>query len=467
MAENIDLKKIKKIHFTGIKGVGMTALALCVKDMGIKVSGSDINELFVTDEVLKKEDIYWKKGFHPNNLKNPDLLIYTAAHEGKTNPEVKACQKAKIPVLSQAEALGLLQAGKKVISVAGVGGKTTTTAMIATVLKSAKLHPSWLVGSGFVKGLGNPGKYDSQGGYFICEADEYLGRFLKQNPQIIVVTNIEYDHPDVYKNLTQTLDTFKQFFNKIPANGFIVANWDNKNIQKIIKSIKRPIISYGISKKADWQINSINQSNSKTTFSIKTKQFMIKDIVLSVPGLGNIMNATAALITCYLAKISLNEIKKGLLKFEGVKRRFEFIKKINNIHLYDDYAHHPIQLKATLRAARKFFGKKRIIAIFQPHTYSRTKALLYEFSQSFSEADWVVITDIYSSAREKKDPGISGKILAEEIRKYQKEVNYKSGVQEVCAFLKIKVKPKDIIFTLGAGNIFHWHDSIAKAIESN
>jgi len=470
--KKIDLKKVKKIHFTGIKGVGMTALALCAKDMGIKVSGSDVKEHFVTDETLKEANISWKIGFKKENIGDPDLLVFTAAHGGQVNVEVVAAEAKNIPVFSHAQALGFFMKGKESISVCGVGGKTTTSAMLACIFESAGFHPSFAVGAGSINPMGNPGKYDKKGKYFIAEADEYFTcpqdpkpRFFYQEPKIAVLSNIEFDHPDVYKNLDQTMKVFQTFIEKVPKDGLVVACMDNLNNRKLLQSIKAPVTTYGFSPESDWKISSINQSKGKVFFNLEKGDLLINNLILSVPGKFNVKNAVSALIAANFCGIPIEKIKKGLEKFKGTKRRFEFIKEFKGIKLYDDYAHHPIQLKATLEGAKKWFGKQRIIAIFQPHTYSRTKSLLKDFSRSFTDADLVIITDIYTSAREEKDPGISGKLLTQEISKFHQNVFYKKGEDEIAEFLKLKAKKGDVILTLGAGDVFNWHDKIIKSLK--
>lgn len=468
----MDLKKIKSIHFTGIKGVGMTALALCAKDLGIKVTGSDIEEYFVTDETLKNAGISWKLGFKKENIGHPDLLVFTAAHGGQVNVEVIAAEAKNIPVLSHAQALGLLMKGKQGISVCGVGGKTTISAMMATIFSSADFYPSFAVGAAKIDPLGNPGKYNKKGRYFIAEADEYFTspqnpkpRFFYQDPKIVAISNIEFDHPDVYKNLNQTLEVFQVFAGKVPKDGLVVIYLDNPNNRKLLQLIKVPVVTYGFSPQANWRITSINQSSSKLFFNLEHKGFAFNNLVLSVPGKFNVENAAAALIVANFCGIPFERIKEGLKQFKGTKRRFEFIEEVNGVRLYDDYAHHPIQIKATLRTAKEWFKNRKIIVIFQPHTYSRTKALLKDFSRSFVDADLVIITDIYTSAREKRDPCVSAELLTREIRKFNQNVIYKRGEKEVAGFLKLKAKKGDIIFTLGAGNIFNWHDKIIQNLK--
>lgn len=470
---DIKLKDIKKIHFTGIKGVGMTALALCVRDLGIKVTGSDIEEKFVTDKTLKQTKICWKKGFKKENVGKPDLLIYTCAHQGEKNPEVIYAKKQKIPVLSHAQALGLFMQDKESISVCGVGGKTTTSSIMATLLDQAGLNPSFAIGVGSINPLGLPGRYNKKGKYFVAEADEYITaprirkpRFMYQNPKIIVITNIELDHPDVYKNIGQTIDVFKKFVEKLPENGLLVCCIDNDKIKKLLQLIKVPYQTYGFSPLADWQIIKVSWLPGKMTFSIKNKDIETEDLVINIPGKFNILNATAAWVVGNFLGIGFNQLKQGLKAFKGTKRRFEFIENIDGISLYDDYAHHPIEIKATLEAAKKWFGGRRIIAVFQPHTYSRTKVLLADFAKSFIDADLIIITDIYASAREKKeDFKVSSKDLADKMRKQKANVFYLPGETQVAEFLKENTKKGDVIFTLGAGDIFLWHEDIIKKLK--
>ena len=466
--KNIKLEEIKKIHFTGIKGVGMTALALCTRDLGIRISGSDIEEKFVTDETLKQAKISWKTGFKKENVGKPDLLIYTCAHQGEENPEVLYAKARRIPVLSHAEALGLFMEEKKGISVCGVGGKTTTSSIIATVLDKTGLNPSFAIGVGSINPLGGPGKYNKKGKYFVAEADEYITspkdqkpRFMHQDPKIVVITNIELDHPDVYKNIEQTIDAFKKFLEKLPEDGLLVCCIDNDNVKKLLQLIKVPYQTYGFSPLADWQIMKVSWLPGKITFSVKHKEVEMGDLMVNIPGRFNILNATAACVVGNFLGLGFSQLKQGLRAFKGTKRRFEFIKNIDGISLYDDYAHHPIEIRATLQAAKKWFSGRRIIAIFQPHTYSRTKVLLDEFAKSFNVADLVIITDIYASAREKKeDFDITSKDLAEEIKKHHANVLYLSGENQVVEFLKENARKNDVIFTLGAGDIFLWHDKI-------
>ncbi len=468
------LAKVKKVYLVGIKGVGMTAIACCLQDLGIKVKGSDVEEVFVTDQILKKRKIKWEVGFDEGFLKEkPDLVITTGSHGGLENPQVKAAKKMGIEILTYAQALGKFMVGKEGVSVCGVGGKTTTSAIITTLLDLAGRKPSFVIGGGTVDPLGIPGRYD-EGGQFVAEADEYVNspgiddrvKFFFQKPKVIVVTNIEYDHPDVYQDLSQTKKTFREFFETLPQDGLLVACLDNQNVRETINDLSVNCQTYGFSPQADWTIGKVFFGQEQTIFDLSYKGAVIDQVKLKVPGRYNVLNATAAFAVTTFLGLDAKTIKNGLASFGGVQRRFEFIGEENGIKLYDDYAHHPAEIKAALAAAKNWFPENRIIAVFQSHTYSRTKALFNDFARAFSLAHQVIITDIYASAREEKDPAVSGQLLAEEAAKYHSRVVYKAGEKEVIAFLKQEAKEGDIIFTIGAGDIFQWHKPILESLKN-
>lgn len=464
------LEKVKRVHLTGIKGVGMTAIALCFQDLSLKITGSDTEEIFVTDEILEKRKISWQIGFSEKNLNpKPDLVITTGAHGGLENPEVLAARKLGIPVLTHAQALGKLADQKETISVCGVGGKTTTSALIATILKRANLKPSFAIGSGMIKPLIWPGCYD-QGQQFIAEADEYANspmtdlrpRFSFQNPKIVVVTNIEHDHPDIYQDLSATKKVFADFFQKIPQAGLLVACFDNENTMSVSRGFNGNCQTYGFSPGADWQIDKVLPKDGQTTFSLVNQNLVIEGLKINVPGNFNVLNAAAAFVVANFLGVNAEAIKSGLLEFGGVKRRFEFIGK----NLYDDYAHHPQEIEATLKAAKSWFAKRRLVVIFQPHTYSRTRALFAGFSRAFGLANLVVVVPIYASAREKDNLNINSQLLVEEIKKHQPNAFYQPDKNKTIEFLKNKIRPDDIIFTMGAGDIFLWHQDILNSLTS-
>ncbi len=456
-------ENIRTVHFTGIKGVGMTALACCFQDLGAKITGSDVEEVFVTDEILKKRQISWKTGFTPQNLANPNLLITTGAHGGLLNPEVKAAKERGIPVMTHGEALGFLMKEKRGISFCGVGGKSTTSAMAATVLDHAGLAPSYAVGVAEIFPLGFPGRFEKKGEFFVAEADEYATckgvdlrpRFFWQNPEFIICTNIEYDHPDIYPNLAATKKTFLRFFQKIPPGGFLIINGDNPNNQDVLKFYHGNIFTYGRGERNQWQAKDIICQKEKSIFSLYYRKKKEASFSLSVPGQYNILNAVATIILGKTLGLSYKIVGEGIKNFKGTKRRFEKIGENQRIAVYDDYAHHPSEIKATLGAARNWFGPtKRLIAVFQPHTFSRTKYLLKDFGAAFKDADIVVIAPIYASAREEKDPSITPAVLAQEISKHQEKVYFVNNLKDLAPLIKKIIQKDDIIFTIGAGDIW-------------
>lgn len=459
----------KHIHFTGIGGIGMLALATACKDLRIKITGSDTSDIYMTDEILDKRGIPWIVGFSPENLKpKPDLVITTGAHEGLNNPEVLAAKKLKIPVLTYAEGLANISTGKKTISVCGVGGKGSTASMITTIFEYANLKPSFVIGMGDIYPIGTSGRYRVDGEHFICEADEYAispgvndkPKFSLLNPYVTVVTNIEHDHPDIYPTFDDTRKVFRQYFDRIPKDGLLVACVDNTNVERMIPELKVPVATYGFNKDADYVISDVNYDDQKTRFLIKGKKNEVK-ATISVPGRYNIQNATGAYICARYIGLSEKVVLKGLEMYKGCKRRFEFMGEKSGVLYYDDYAHHPEEVKSLLKAFNEWFPDRRIISIFQPHTYSRTKILLDDFAESFIYADVIVFVDIYASAREKVDKTINSKILSKKVRMQGKKVSYTGSKEKTVAWIEKNSKPGDIVVTVGAGDIFQLHQRIS------
>ena len=469
----INFNNIKNVHLTGIKGVGMTALALYLTDMGIKVGGSDVSEVFVTDEILKKKGISYKLGIKKENVPSDcDLLITTAAHGGLNNVEAVYARKKNIKVITYAEALAMISLEKETICVCGVGGKTSISSMLAVVCDSAGLNPSYIVGVGNIFPIGVPGRYVREGRNFICESDEYVvspgvdnrAKFNLLFPKVIVVTNIEYDHPDIYKNLDETENTFLQFFNKLHKFGYLIADSDNENTMSVAKKSKANLITYGFDKTADYFIKKIRHVDQKTKFDlyIKKNKILVKDISINLPGKYNVKNAVAAYAVGNLLGISEENLRKGLNRYLGCRRRFEQMPFYKGATFYDDYAHHPKEIENVIETTRQWFRKRRIIVIFQPHTYSRTKALLDQFSKSFNKADIVGIMDIYASAREKADPKLSSEVLVKAVKRHKDKVVYLKDHANTIKWIENNVNAKDIVLTLGAGDIFHLYDKIKK-----
>ena len=469
----MELKNLKHIHFTGIKGVAMTSLALCAQDNNITVTGTDTDEIFVTDEVLKERNIKWDVGFGNNNwIKKPDLLITTGAHGGFNNTEVISAKENGIPVISQAEALNLFSKGKELISVCGVGGKTTISSIVAAIFQMNNINISYAIGVGKIYPIGYGGKYSEKSKYFICEADEFVvspgvdnrPKFSILSPKIVVVTNIEHDHPDIYPSITDTKNAYLNFFNKLPKDGLLIAYKDNKNTMEIVEELKDvPYITYGFSEESDWKITDVLIKDGYQIVNIKGPENNKYSFKLLLPGRYNALNALAAFIVAKSAGIEIEKIIHALENFIGTERRFQKVGvSKSGILVYDDYAHHPNEIKNVLEAAKTFFPGRRLISIFQPHTYSRTKSLFQEFVESFKESDIILLMDIYSSAREKNDSTVSSQKLAEEISKNQKNVYYTSDHKNTIDWLKENAKENDLVITIGAGNVFYLDKEILK-----
>lgn len=471
----------KAIYFIGLKGVGMTALALIAKERGCEVFGSDVAEQFVTDEVLKKHALHPLVGFKAGNIRKtlgrykPEevLVVATGAHHGMKNPEAVFAKKQKYAVMSHGEALGLFMQGKKQISIAGTHGKTTTSGMIAHILMKSKKDPSYAIGAASIGTLNASGSWGS-GDYFIAEADEYVAdplsdktpRFMYQDPTIAVITSVDFDHPDVFKSLNEVMNTFVAFANKTQKSGCVVLNADDPHIQQCLPFITAKSITYGTSESANIRIGTISTVDHKSTFSLYLKNKKIGTITIQVPGFHNIQNATAAAIAAHEAGVSWRQISSALATFSGTKRRFEFIAEVNGIKLIDDYAHHPQEIAVNLSAAKTWFPKSRIVVLFQPHTYSRTKALFNEFATCFADAVIVGIADIFPSAREKIDKTVSSKKLVDELRKQNPHTYLVKDARDFHEKIGKNLTQNDILFTMGAGDIYTWHKEIIKKLST-
>jgi UDP-N-acetylmuramate--alanine ligase len=461
--------KIHSIHFVGIKGVGMTPLAIIAKEAGVVVTGSDVADEYITDVSLQKAAIHPFVGFSPDHVGEVDLVITTGAHSGFDNTEVKVAKEKDIPVMTQGEAVGVFMRGEifgkeqKGISVFGSHGKTTTTAMIATILKEAGVDPSYLIGTSDVTSLGESGHY-GKGEYFVAEADEYATeptydktpKLLWQHPKIAVCTNIELDHPDMYNTVEELQAVFTKFIQDLPDDGMFIGNGDDFRIQQIIQNYEGKKKTFGLQEHNDFQISNITVNNGVSTFRVKEKDTLIGDFSLQVFGQHNVFNAMAAIVTALSLGIDSEQVKKGIYAYKGSKRRLEYIGQTKNgAILFDDYAHHPTEIAACLRALHSSYPQKQIVCIFQPHTYSRTKVLFTQFSKAFSDASITILTDIYASAREQADASVSVEELARQINPNTESAVYLPRPIDVIKYIQEKNFGKDtLIVTMGAGDIY-------------
>lgn len=438
---------MKKIHFIGIGGIGMSGIAqLCLKK-GYRVSGSDILESENTRRLTKLgTDI--SIGHNSDNIRNQDIVVYSSAITN-SNCELKAAIRQKIPVVQRAQFLASLMDKQQVIAVTGAHGKTTTSSLIAHLLTEAGLSPTIAVG-GIVGNLSNNARL-GLGKYFVAEADESDGTFLFYKPRHSVITNMDREHLDFYKNFENIKKAFRKFVSNNHKNGCIFWYFNDSQIKNIIKKSKKRNVSFGFDKQADIYASNIELDYFSSQFDIFFKNKFLERFKLSMPGRYNISNALAVIGLGLELKLNIDLIKKSLHSFLGVGRRFQVKYNHDDVLIIDDYAHHPTEISATIQAARRF-NDKRLIAIFQPHRYSRTKVLLKRFSQSFFEADNLFITDIYP-AGEKKIKGVDANSLYRLMKGYSKPetkfINKAKLTDEILNF----TQKGDLLLFLGAGDI--------------
>ncbi len=458
-----------KVHFVGIKGVGVCPLAIIAKEAGFEVTGSDVSEEFITDEFLRKAGIEPFVGFKAEHVVGADLVIATGAHGGVENPEVVEAKNLGIEVLSQGAALAKFQRGEMInrklkgISVAGSHGKTTTTAIIATMLKEIGMDPSFSIGTGEIPSLGSPGHL-GKGDYFVAEADEYVvdvvhdstKKFLLQKPLIEVVTNIDFDHADIYPSIVEVRDAFLEFANLLPEDGVLIACGDGEENRKFLELYKGRRTTYGSSPQNDIYLERVNFSEDKMFFWVSSKGALLGEFSMNVFGEHNAINALGAIAVGIEIGLPIDQIRKGIAAFKGTKRRSEFKGTIGEGTLvYDDYGHHPKEIEATLKSFRKAFPKKDLVCIFQPHMYSRTKALFSDFVSSFEDANEVVFLEIFPSFREPIDPNFSSRFLQVELEAKGKKATYFPTIEDVVEYVASQNYDRNtVVITMGAGDVY-------------
>jgi len=445
-----------RIHLIGIGGIGLSAMAKVLLEEGHRISGSDLKLSPITDGLVRLgAKVY--KGHRAENVGDADLVVVSSAVPAD-NPEVIAAREKGVPVVKRDWMLGRMMKGRFGIAVAGSHGKTTITAMIALVLMEAGLDPSFIVG-GILDNLGTNAKA-GRGEHFVIEADEYDHTFLGLRPRIAVVANIEMDHPDCYPELDNLVEAFRDFLHLVPANGCIIGCGDEKRVREILgaREQERRVVTYGLGEGVDWRAVDIRSSEGGgSDFVVLHEGQSVGEFALRIPGLHNVQNALAALAVSDYLGLDLTDVRGTLKRFQGVRRRFEVKGEVNGIVVVDDYAHHPTQIRGTLATARKCYPDREVWAVFQPHTYSRTKALLDEFAASFADADHVVVTDIYP-AREFDDLGVSAADIVTRMK--HPDARYISGLNEAAAHLLNHLKPGDVMITLGAGDGYEVGENI-------
>ncbi|MEG1256913.1 UDP-N-acetylmuramate--L-alanine ligase [Clostridium sp.] len=438
----------KKVHFIGIGGISMSGLAEILLKNGYTVSGSDRqNSKMVEKLKTKGANIYI--GHNADNIKDVDLVIYTAAIS-EDNPELQRASELKIPMMDRAEFLGKIMLGHKFnVAVAGTHGKTTTTSMLAHIVIEEQVDPTILVGGELDVINGNVLAGNSD--YFITEACEYKASFLKFHPYIGIILNIDADHLDYYKDINHIKDTFSKFIDIIPKEGFLVCNVDDNNVTDILAKHECTVMTYGI-KNGEFTARNISYNALGCgSYDLYKNDEMLFSIELSVPGDHNILNSLSAICTGLALNISKDSIIKGLFNFGGTHRRFEFKGCKNGVNVIDDYAHHPTEILAHLNACRNY-PHKDLYVVFQPHTYTRTITLFEDFSKAFDSVNHLVLADIYA-AREKDTGVVSSDKLGDAIRaRGVNAVNY-HDFNSIVDYLKSNVKEGDLILTVGAGDV--------------
>jgi UDP-N-acetylmuramate--alanine ligase len=455
------MKTVKNVHFVGIGGIGMSGIAEILLNQGFTITGSDLNKTEVTDR-LESLGIKIYEGHSAENLKEADVVVFSSAVT-LDNPEVKAAQERKIPVIKRSEMLAECMRMKYGIGIAGTHGKTTTTSMVGLVLTEAGIDPTIIVG-GKLSSLGGTNARLGHSDYIVVEADEFDRTFLKLTPVIAALTTLEREHLDTYKDLDDIKGAFVEFANKVPFFGFVVLCLDEPALQDIIPLINKKIFTYGLTPHADIRAIDITHKERSTEYTLVYKGKELGRIKLNIPGLHNVRNSLVAVTIAFEMGVEFDVIKKALESFTGVYRRFEK-KYDNDLMVIDDYGHHPTEINVTLDGIRRGWNR-RLVAVFQPHLYSRTRDFSQEFGRSFLNSDIFICTDVYP-AREKPIEGITGELITVAAKKFgHKNVYYEPDKSKVPDLLKKICKKGDIVITLGAGDIWKFGEKFVELIKT-
>lgn len=455
--------RTRHIHMVGIGGIGMSGMAEILLQKGYTVTGSDANE-GETVQRLRELGAEIDIGHDEKNVEGADVVVFTSAVKADENIETKAAMEAGIPVIKRAEMLAELMRMKYGVGIAGTHGKTTTTTMVGHVIQDGSFDPTIMVG-GKVHSFSKTNAVVGKGDIIIVEADEFDRTFLRLTPTLAVITNIEAEHLDIYDNLEDVKNAFVEFANKVPFYGAVILCLDDANARSIIPQIERRIITYGLTPQAEIRATNINTDNFYSSFKVLDEGEVLGEIKLKAPGEHNVKNALAAVAAGLELDIDFKYIKSGLERFEGVFRRFQLKADKDEILVIDDYAHHPTEVQATLKAARNGWKDRRIVAVFQPHLYSRTQDLYKDFGSSFFDAEVCVITDVYPS-REEPIEGVTGKLIADSAKEYgHKQVHYVANKKELPAKLEEIVQTGDVIITMGAGDIYNYGEEFVDKLK--
>jgi UDP-N-acetylmuramate--alanine ligase len=459
------LQSIKHVHLVGIGGIGLSAIARVLHGMGYQVSGSDQEQTALTAELTAQGIVVWH-GHGAEHALGADLVIVSSAVPAD-NPEVLAANRLGIPVVKRAEVLGQLMAGKYGIAVAGTHGKTTTSALISFLLTELGLDPTFIVG-GILEDLGKNAQLGN-GPHFVIEADEYDYTFLGLRPNLAVVTVIEMDHPDCFTDIEDMTDAFGRFLRLLPDGGVAIGCVDEPRVVGVLDRVRRErdiaIVTYGLQRGGVWRAVDVGPNDwGGSNFVAVREGRRVGSCRVRLPGLHNVSNALAVLAVAERLDLDMELALESLSRFHGVRRRFELKGEARGIVVVDDYAHHPTEIRATLAAARRRYAGRPLWVFFQPHTFSRTKALLDEFAVSFEDADHVLISEIYA-AREKDTLGITSADLVQ--RMEHPDVRLLPSLQEASDYLRSKLRPGDVLLTLGAGNGYAVGEAVLRGLRKS
>jgi len=452
-------KKIRHIHFVGIGGIGMSGIAEVLHNLGYVVSGSDGRESETTRR-LATLGIRVTIGHRAENIGEADVVVRSSA-VAQDNTELLAARRRLTPVIQRAEMLAELMRMKYGVAVAGTHGKTTTTSMVASVLARGGLDPTMVIG-GRLNALGSNAKL-GRGDFLVAEADESDGSFLKLSPTIAVVTTIDAEHLDYYRDLDHIRETFLEFINKVPFYGLAVLCLDQEHIQGLLPRVEKRFVTYGLRTQADLLAQDVTLSGMTAQFQVVWKRKPLGRLTLNVPGLHNVYNALAAAAVGLDLDLDFATIREGLRDFTGVDRRFQVRGEAAGVFVVDDYAHHPAEIRATLAAAREVWPGRRIVVGFQPHRYSRTRALFKDFLSAFNEADVLLLFDVYAAGEEPIEEATADR-LCEAIREHgHKGAMYAGKAGDAGEAVRSMLRPGDIFLTMGAGDVWKLGEAVVSA----
>ena len=456
------LGRIRKVHMVGIGGIGMSSIAEVLLNRGYTVTGSDLKTSDVTER-LEEHGATVYEGHAAEQVGEADVVVYSSAIDPTENVETREAERRRISLIPRAEMLGELIRMKFGVGIAGTHGKTTTTSMAGLVVTEGGFDPTVIVG-GKVTAFGS-NAVTGEGDVIVIEADEYDRTFLRLTPSLAVITSIEEDHLDIYDDLADIQKAFTEYANSVPFFGAAILCLDDPNVQAIVGDIERRVITYGTTRQAEVRAQNIRREGMTTRFDVTLRGEPLGTVELQVPGMHNVRNALAAVAVGQELEIEFDRVREGVENFTGVRRRFEKKAEIGGITVLDDYAHHPTEIEATLDAAHQGFPDRRIVAVFQPHLYSRTQNFMDGFARSFFNADQLVLTDVYG-AREDPIEGVTGERLAERAEQFgHRAVQYVPDKTDLPDRLQELTQPGDVVLMLGAGDIWRASEAFVDLLE--